>query len=72
MGTLDLSINRERSRLVHLWNNIDGFDLLGFSNRKLPIRKKGGNILYITSRISKKKSESSGRENFTYGLLKRN
>src|SRR4051794_35762659 len=29
MNKLDLSINRDKSRLVNLWNDIDGFDFLG-------------------------------------------
>ncbi len=54
MGKLDLSINRKKSRLVNLWNDTDGFDFLGFHNRKFPIRRKGGNILYVMSHIPKK------------------
>lgn len=56
MGKLDLSINRNKSRLVNLWNDIDGFDFLGFHNRKFPIRRKGGNTLYVMSHIPKKNS----------------
>ncbi|MDQ1002103.1 RNA-directed DNA polymerase [Neobacillus niacini] len=54
MGKLDLSINRDKSRLVNLWNDIDGFDFLGFHNRKFPIRRKGGNTLFVMSHIPKK------------------
>lgn len=54
MGKLDLSINRDKSKLVNLWNDIDGFDFLGFHNRKLPIRRKGGNTLYVMAHIPKK------------------
>ncbi|WP_251038570.1 reverse transcriptase domain-containing protein [Paenibacillus albidus] len=54
MGKLDLSINRNKSRLINLWNDIDGFDFLGFHNRKFPIRRKGRNTLYIMSHIPKK------------------
>ncbi|MCM3729114.1 hypothetical protein M3226_26230 [Neobacillus cucumis] len=54
MGRLDLSINRDKSRLVHLWDDIEGFDFLGFHNRKFPIRKKGGYTLFVMSHIPKK------------------
>jgi group II intron reverse transcriptase/maturase len=54
MGKLDLSINRDKSRLVHLWDDIEGFDFLGFHNRKFPIRRKGGHTLYVMSHIPKK------------------
>lgn len=54
MGKLDLSINRDKSKLVKLWNGIDGFDFLGFHNRKFPIRRKGGNTLYVMSHIPKR------------------
>lgn len=54
MAKLDLSINRDKSRLVNLWNDIDGFDFLGFHNRKFPIRRKGGNTLYVMSHVPKK------------------
>ncbi|WP_251026579.1 MULTISPECIES: reverse transcriptase domain-containing protein [unclassified Bacillus (in: firmicutes)] len=54
MGKLDLSINRNKSRLVNLWNDIDGFDFLGFHNRKFLIRRKGGNTLYVMSHIPKR------------------
>ncbi|MGY6210927.1 group II intron reverse transcriptase/maturase [Cytobacillus firmus] len=54
MGKLDLSINRDKSRLVNLWNDIDGFDFLGFHNRKFPKRLKGGSTVHVMSHIPKK------------------
>lgn len=54
MGKLDLSINKEKSRLVNLWDDTEGFDFLGFHNRKFPIRRKGGKVLYVMSHIPKK------------------
>ncbi|MFD2658497.1 group II intron reverse transcriptase/maturase [Gracilibacillus thailandensis] len=53
MDKLDLSVNKEKSRLVNLWNDTDGFDFLGFHNRKLPIRRKGGFTLYVMTHIPK-------------------
>ena len=54
MRKLDLSINKEKSRLVNLWDDTEGFDFLGFHNRKFPIRRKGGKVLYVMSHIPKK------------------
>lgn len=54
MGKLDLTINSSKSRLVNLWNDNDGFDFLGFHNRKLPIRRKGGRIIYAMSHFPKR------------------
>lgn len=51
---LDLSISKEKSRLVNIWDDTDGFDFLGFHNRKFPIHRKGGNTLYVMSHIPKK------------------
>ncbi|WP_257346617.1 reverse transcriptase domain-containing protein [Pseudalkalibacillus decolorationis] len=54
MGRLDLSINRDKSRLVNIWDDTDGFDFLGFHNRKFPRRKKGGKTFYFMWHIPKK------------------
>lgn len=54
MGKLDLTINSDKSRLINLWNDTDGFDFLGFHNRKLPIRKKRGYTIYIMSHFPKR------------------
>ncbi|KAB2327893.1 group II intron reverse transcriptase/maturase [Cytobacillus depressus] len=54
MGKLDLTINRDKSRLVTLWNDCDGFDFLGFHHRKFPYRRKGGKIFFYLSHIPKK------------------
>jgi group II intron reverse transcriptase/maturase len=54
MGKLDLTINSDKSRLVNIWNDTDGFDFLGFHNRKLPVHQKGGHIFYIMSHFPKR------------------
>lgn len=54
MGKLDLSINTSKSKLVNLWNDTEGFDFLGFHNRKLPIRRKGGHTIYLMSHFPKR------------------
>lgn len=56
MAKLDLTINRDKSRLVKLWNDTTGFDFLGFHHRKFPKRMKGGSVLYALSHIPSKKA----------------
>lgn len=51
---LDLSINRDKSRLVNIWDDTEGFDFLGFHHRKFPKRIKGGRTIYVMSHIPKK------------------
>ncbi|MES9684305.1 group II intron reverse transcriptase/maturase [Gottfriedia acidiceleris] len=51
---LDLTINRDKSRLVNLFDNKEGFDFLGFHNRKFKIQIKGGKTYYAMSHIPKK------------------
>jgi RNA-directed DNA polymerase len=36
MKKLDLEINIEKSKLVNLWDDINGFDFLGLHYRKFP------------------------------------
>lgn len=50
---IELEMSREKSRLVNIWEDKDGFDFLGFHNRKFP-RKKSGKINYFMEHIPKK------------------
>ncbi|MGL4819359.1 MAG: group II intron reverse transcriptase/maturase [Bacilli bacterium] len=54
MEKLDLQINRNKSRLVNLWDGKDGFDFLGFHNRKFPGRRLARGTYYYMSHIPKK------------------
>jgi RNA-directed DNA polymerase len=56
MGKLDLTLNKEKSRLANIWDDTGGFDFLGFHHRKFPIRRKGGNTLFVMSHIPSKKA----------------
>jgi RNA-directed DNA polymerase len=56
MRKLDLTLNTEKSKLVNLWNDEDGFDFLGFHNRKLPYQKKGGWTIYVMSHFPKREA----------------
>jgi group II intron reverse transcriptase/maturase len=54
MNKLDLTINREKSKLINLFDNKEGFDFLGFHNRKFKVLLKGGKTYYAMSHIPKK------------------
>nr|WP_245693763.1 reverse transcriptase domain-containing protein [Sediminibacillus halophilus] len=56
MNKLDLTIHKEKSRLVNIWDDKDGFDFLGLHHRKFPIRKKGGRTFYIMNHVPSKKA----------------
>jgi RNA-directed DNA polymerase len=56
MKKLDLTINREKSKLVNLWNDTSGFDFLGFHHRKYLKRNKGGSAMHILSHVPSKKA----------------
>jgi RNA-directed DNA polymerase len=56
MKRLDLEINTEKSKLVNLWNDTNGFDFLGLHHRKFPLMKKGGSKIYVMSHIPSRKA----------------
>lgn len=56
MKKLDLTINREKSKLVSLWNDTSGFDFLGFHHRKYLKRNKGGSAMHVLSHVPSKKA----------------
>lgn len=62
MYKLDLSLHPEKSRLVNIWDDSDGFDFLGFHHRKFPIRKKGGHTFFIMNHIPSKKAMKKMRK----------
>ncbi|MBW8352172.1 group II intron reverse transcriptase/maturase [Bacillus sp. IITD106] len=62
MGKLDLSLHKEKSRLVNIWDDSDGFDFLGFHHRKFPIRKKGGRIFFIMNHVPSKRAMKKMRK----------
>ncbi|WNC13054.1 group II intron reverse transcriptase/maturase [Brevibacillus brevis] len=56
MSKLDLTLSKEKSRLVNIWDNTAGFDFLGFHHRKFPVLIKGGKRIYAMSHIPSKKA----------------
>jgi RNA-directed DNA polymerase len=56
MSNLNLTISREKSKLVNIWDDKEGFDFLGFHNRKFPVFNKGGTKIFVLSHIPSKKA----------------
>ena len=50
--------------MVSIWDDKDGFDFLGFHNRKLPWMKKGGKIFYFMEHMPKKAAMKKMRSRF--------
>lgn len=46
MTKLELDLNMEKTRIVSLWEGKDGFDFLGYHNRKVRLRMKSGAQYY--------------------------
>lgn len=69
---LEIEMNREKSRLVNIWDDSDGFDFLGFHNRKFPRRKKGGTVFYFLEHIPKKGAMKKMRSMFRDYIMPRN
>lgn len=56
MTKLDLTIHKDKSRLVNIWGDQEGFDFLGFHHRKFPVRKKGGRTFYFMNHVPSDKA----------------
>lgn len=61
MSKLDLTISKEKSKLVNIWDDKEGFDFLGFHNRKFPVFNKGGSKFFILAHIPSKKAMKNMR-----------
>ena len=53
-GKLELTMNTDKSKLVNLWLDKEGFDFLGFHHRRLPKLFKKGTFYDLCSFPSKK------------------
>lgn len=69
---LEIEMNEEKSRMVNIWDDKDGFDFLGFHNRKFPRMKKGGKIFYFMEHIPKKAAMKKMRSKFRGYISPRN
>lgn len=61
---LDLEINKEKSKLVNIWDDSEGFDFLGFHNRRFPRRNKNGRVFYNLQHVPSKKAMKSMKATF--------
>lgn len=71
-GKLELEMNAEKSRLVNLWDDSEGFDFLGFHHRKFPKRRKNGKVFYILEHVPSKKAMKKMRQTFKAYISPRN
>lgn len=62
MDKLNLTLSKEKSKLVNIWDNKAGFDFLGFHHRKFPRWNKGGSVVYVLSHIPSKKALKKMRQ----------
>jgi group II intron reverse transcriptase/maturase len=62
MQKLDLSLNKEKSRLVNIWDETNGFDFLGFHHRKFRQRLKGGSSIHVMTHVPSKKAMKQMRQ----------
>lgn len=69
---LEIEMNEEKSRVVNIWDDKNGFDFLGFHNRKFPRVKKGGKIFYFMEHIPKKGAMKKMRSMFREYISPRN
>ena len=53
---LDLEINEDKSKLVNIWDDSEGFEFLGFHNRKFPRRSKNGRVFDNLQHVPSKKA----------------
>lgn len=69
---LELEMNIEKSHLVNLWDDSEGFDFLGFHHRKLPKRRKKGKVFYLLEHLPSKKAMKNMRQTFKSFISPRN
>lgn len=69
---LELTINVEKSKLVNIWDNKEGFDFLGFHHRKMPKKRKGGKVYYMLEQVPNKKAMKKMRQKFKDYISPRN
>lgn len=72
MYKLDLTLSAEKSRLVNIWGDSDGFDFLGLHHRKFPVMNRGGSKIYAMSHIPTKKAMKNMRYKIKEYTGKRN
>ncbi|MFD2333642.1 group II intron reverse transcriptase/maturase [Cohnella sp. GCM10020058] len=61
-GKLEVEMNREKSKLINLWDDKQGFDFLGMHHRKIPKKLKGNKTVSILRIYPSKKAMQSMRQ----------
>ncbi|WP_248891831.1 group II intron reverse transcriptase/maturase [Bacillus methanolicus] len=67
---LDLTINKDKSRLVNIWDDKSGFDFLGMHHRNFPVYNKGGSKIYVMSSKQESHEEYENKDQRFYGAKK--
>ncbi|MGG1649721.1 group II intron reverse transcriptase/maturase [Paenibacillus sp. NRS-1780] len=61
-GKLELEMNKEKSKLMNLWGDQEGFNFLGMHHRKIPKKMKGNKEAYILRSYPTKKAMKNMRQ----------
>jgi len=80
MKRLDLELNMDKTKIVNLWNGKEGFDFLGFHNRKVEKKTRTGRKYYTIEQWIRKKAikrikldikdvTSHGKSNFSMNQI---
>lgn len=72
LDRLQLTLSKEKSRLVNIWDNTQGFDFLGMHHRKFPKLNKGGSKIFVLSHIPSKRSVKEMRRKIKEFIAPRN
>lgn len=62
MAKLELDLSMEKTRIVNLWEGKDGFDFLGYHNRKVKLKMKSGAQYYALEQWISKNAISKVRD----------
>jgi len=71
-GKLELEMNKEKSKLINLWGDEQGFDFLGMHHRKIQKRVKGNKITAILRSYPSQKAMKNMREKVKQATEPRN
>jgi group II intron reverse transcriptase/maturase len=70
MNKLELTIHPEKTRIVDLWDGKEGFDFLGFHNRKIKQKTRDCRSVLVITNYPSSKSMKSMMEKIKQTLLK--
>ncbi|WP_434749814.1 group II intron reverse transcriptase/maturase [Paenibacillus amylolyticus] len=61
-GKLELEMNKEKSKVLNLWGDQEGFDFLGMHHRKIPKKLKGNKEAYVLRSYPTRKAMKTMRQ----------